>query len=1352
MGRSVMRDTSVLDNIIYGRVDPHIYAFSTNTIPNYLKVGDTYRPVSIRLEEWKAYYKDLTKEYEEVAKVDDDKFFRDYSVHEYLVNHDKKRLKKTELSKGVYYSREFFKDTSANDIKRAIKDIRKSYQANRGDYQFYDAWEGLPVTHRYKRTQTFGLRENQKDVVERFNLAVKQGRKNLLMYAVMRFGKSFTALCCAESMPAKVVVIVSAKDVREEWKYAVESHVRFEKYEFLDAKKLQQDNRAVRKLLKENKRVVVYLTLQDLQGDLIKEKHSDLFKQKVDLLLIDETHFGARGIKYGVSIRNSILKGSTHKYEKDGDVELSDSDRAQIKQFNASVCMHLSGTPYQILMGNEFTKQDIVSFFQYSDVVKEQTDWTDKNNKTDEPEEEWDNPYYGFPQMIRFAFDLNESSTHRLKQMKSNGEPFSLAALFRPQSIKKDKGGRYKRFVHNNEVLDFLKVIDGSKEDDHILSFLNDNHIKGGQLCRHMVVVLPYCASCDALENLIKSNKKNFRNLGDYEIINISSVDNTRSYKSTKSVVDRISECERNSKKTITLTVNRMLTGSTVPYWDTMIFLKDTEFPQEYDQAIFRLQNPFIKLYKNDDGSIIKYNMKPQTLLVDFSLLRMFSLQEQKAQVFNIYNGHTGNHNIEQFIKSDLQISPIITMNAGKMRCVEAADLMQAVSKYSSSRGIAEEAAEIPVDLSLLESQVIYNAIKKENELGSKAGFTTKAHLGDNDTELTISSDQTFDEKKGEDKQKDSQSVKKGLEEDIRKKFQSYYARILFFAFLTRETVHTLEDILKIIRHPGNKRIAVNVGLSKPVLIAMKKMNSFALSALDYKIQHMSALSHDATVEPTERARIALQKFSKLGESEIVTRADTCDYMVGFIPTEVFESVVNKGGKILDVAGKLGEFALSIYQKMIKLGYSHDDIRGAIYTIPTSKLTYEFTRWMYENIGLSIDCIATHFTSYDLLTFKKSKRVIDGEKIRQLLTQNKKFSSIRVEDNSLRGGKKMRFDFVIGNPPYQEEKEGTSDNPVFNFFMDAAFTVAEKVELITPAKFLFNVGKTPKAWNEKMLHDEHFKVLLYEADGKKFFPGTSFTGGIAISYHDTDKEFGAIEVFSSYTVLRSITEKMKSYLKEGVLPDIMFLQNRFDLMTLYEDYPEYREIISSEGKERRIVTSAFNKLDVFDTNDDGVGDSVSVLGLEGSGNTRKYKWIKKKYIEDNGNLHKWKVLVSKSNGASGMIGEEAARITTVPFVVRPSVGYTQSFIGVGAFESEDDAKAVEKYMKTKFVRCLLGILKITQDNPPERWRWIPMQDFSRSSDIDWSITTAEIDKQLYKKYRLSKEEISFIEDHIKEMT
>ena len=337
----------------------------------------------------------------------------------------------------------------------------------------------------------------------------------------------------------------------------------------------------------------------------------------------------------------------------------------------------------------------------------------------------------------------------------------------------------------------------------------------------------------------------------------------------------------------------------------------------------------------------------------------------------------------------------------------------------------------------------------------------------------------------------------------------------------------------------------------------------------------------------------------------------------------------------------------------------------------------------------------------------------------------------------------MKFNVIIGNPPYHEEVEGSSDSAIYNYFMDEAYKIGEKVELITPARFLFNAGKTPKEWNKKILSDKNLKVLDYEGDSSKVFSNTDIKGGIAITYHDSNKILGPIGIFSPYKELRSISDKLQAITKTKNITTLIFLQNRFNLENLYSDYPNFKSLISSNGKERRIVSSSFEKISAFTTNAESEND-VRILGL--IANKRLYKWIHKQYIEDNGNLESYKVLIPKSNG-KGELGETLS----TPIIVQPNTGYTQSFIGFGAFSLKNEAEAMLKYIKTKFVRIALGILKITQDNPPERWAYVPLQDFTSSSDIDWSKSIEEIDEQLFDKYDLDEPERNFIRTKVKEM-
>lgn len=344
-------------------------------------------------------------------------------------------------------------------------------------------------------------------------------------------------------------------------------------------------------------------------------------------------------------------------------------------------------------------------------------------------------------------------------------------------------------------------------------------------------------------------------------------------------------------------------------------------------------------------------------------------------------------------------------------------------------------------------------------------------------------------------------------------------------------------------------------------------------------------------------------------------------------------------------------------------------------------------------------------------------------------------------------GRNMRFNFVIGNPPYQDETIGDNKGfapPIYHKFLDEAYKVSDAVEMIHPARFLFNAGSTPKTWNAKMLNDVHFKVLYYESDASKIFPNTDIKGGVVVTYHDIGQDFGAIKIFTPYDELNSIMKKAAPKGENDSLMSIIYLQNRFNLDLLYRDYPEYQSVIGSDGKDKRFRNNIFDKIPIFVLNRIAETD-IRVIGV--SKNKRIWMYIPSKYIEHgHENLDKWKALVARVNG-SGSFGE----VLSSPIISAPNEGYTQTFIGIGGFNSKWEAENVLKYLKSKFCRTMLGILKITQDNNRETWRMVPLQNFTSSSDIDWSKSIADIDRQLYAKYGLDDKEIAFIESHVKEM-
>ena len=343
----------------------------------------------------------------------------------------------------------------------------------------------------------------------------------------------------------------------------------------------------------------------------------------------------------------------------------------------------------------------------------------------------------------------------------------------------------------------------------------------------------------------------------------------------------------------------------------------------------------------------------------------------------------------------------------------------------------------------------------------------------------------------------------------------------------------------------------------------------------------------------------------------------------------------------------------------------------------------------------------------------------------------------------------MKFFAAIGNPPYQQESKGANanDTPIYHHFYDAAMEVAEKVELISPARFLFNAGGTPKEWNSKMLNDEHFKVLSYTQDSSEIFSNTDIMGGVAITYRDSTKSFEPITAFTPFEELNSIKQKVGAK-KEKSLSEIM---NNRGLYRYSDKAYEEEPAELKKTADRRIAPSAFERMPKLFTKEKP-SDGKEYIQIYGNlGNERVYRWFRKDFVKTVDNLYKYKVLVPKANGSSAIGGATSTPLIGMPLIGKPLIGFTETYISVGETDSLAEAEAILKYVKSKFARTMLGILKITQNNAKPVWEYVPVQNFSNNSEIDWSASVKNIDRQLYKKYNLTNAEIEFIETHVKEM-
>jgi type II restriction enzyme len=327
----------------------------------------------------------------------------------------------------------------------------------------------------------------------------------------------------------------------------------------------------------------------------------------------------------------------------------------------------------------------------------------------------------------------------------------------------------------------------------------------------------------------------------------------------------------------------------------------------------------------------------------------------------------------------------------------------------------------------------------------------------------------------------------------------------------------------------------------------------------------------------------------------------------------------------------------------------------------------------------------------------------------------------------------MKFDAVLGNPPYQESTDTNFAKPVYHYFIDSAKNMAPKyVCMVHPARFLFNAGATPKEWNDKMLNDPHLSIVMYEPESQKLFYGVEIKGGICVTLWQKNNVGKGLEgLFIVQPELRSIVEKIGN----GGFNAIVSPRGETKLtISLDPKYP----------KDLRLAPNYFVRFpEIFRKNQDSI-HSIKVIGLE-EGNKRTERFVEAKLINDL-KLNKWKVFMPKAIG-SGSFGEAMSEL----LIGEPKTCCTYTFLQVGAFTTRNEADNCLRYLKTKFTRALLGTLKITQNNSSDVWKNVPLQDFTKNSNIDWSKSISEIDEQLYKKYGLSKEEIAFIEENVQPM-
>ena len=332
--------------------------------------------------------------------------------------------------------------------------------------------------------------------------------------------------------------------------------------------------------------------------------------------------------------------------------------------------------------------------------------------------------------------------------------------------------------------------------------------------------------------------------------------------------------------------------------------------------------------------------------------------------------------------------------------------------------------------------------------------------------------------------------------------------------------------------------------------------------------------------------------------------------------------------------------------------------------------TIVWNLWQMDGIRGTIPCVSAEHEPMELPLFELPEEV---ETFSLFPAGREEAPPVRIYDwrrqSGLEyrrvntGGRTMKFDFVIGNPPYNEDFNNSGDNanfakPIYNLFIDEARKVSDKVTLIHPARFLFNAGSTPKDWNKKMLSDEHFKVLFYEPNSAKVFPNTDVKGGVAITYYDAGKTFEPIGMFTAFEELNSILKKVEPRIEQS-LGTIISGRGVYRLSTkALDEHPEIEDI-QSKGHKFDVGTGAFQKLEgivFFKENPLDNHEYVRFLGLMKG--KRVWYWARKDFQDPPDSFYTFKVFIPKANG-SGALGEVLST---------PLIQHTRCFLSRGLDE------------------------------------------------------------------------------------
>lgn len=1348
----------------------YIFAIHDKDHEGYLKIGDTtfdstksYKQLPPNCEELNQAARDRIDDYTKTAMVAYDlqytelarkvvtfsdgevetSLFRDKRVHEVL-------YRSGYTSKNFWFSdrtSEWFEVPLSVAI-RAIQAVKEGRTALTAAEKSEGQTSFLPQTvPAAPKKRAITLRDEQVDCVNR-TLTIFRKQNSMLWNCKMRFGKTVTAYALIKKANYQKVIVVTHRPVVEDgWRNDFDlifgegdnrAFLKKDRFDtdssVYDAAMDARNDANLTAYQNSGKAFVYFASMQDLRGsqraDGKFDKNNAVFDMDWDLVIYDEAHEGTQ-TQRGQKVQ-SLLEA-----EKNG---------------KAPKVLQLSGTPYNLMQKYE----NNVYTWDYVMEQKRKREW-DTLHPGDH------NPYADLPELRILTFDLGKSlpTSYRYETLEMafnfteffrvwTGDP---ARDFRPLPA----GAQVGDFVHEADVRSFLDLISSENPESNYPYSTPEYR----EMFRHTLWMVPGVKEASALSKLLKEHPV----FGAYKVANVAGDgDAEMPYDNALTLVKQVIKANR---YTITISCGKLTTGVTVPEWTAVMMLTgsaSTAAPG-YMQTIFRVQS----------AGVLDGKQKERCYVFDFAPDRALNVLSEVNRVTK--RGKTNEEEYRKALGEFLNFCPVIAVDGTQMTEYSVPKMMRQIKRltvdkaiksgfddesvYKQDTGMVMDEEDVELFHTLSDKLSEQKAAKKETKIhinnqgltneeyeeASKLSNKPKRERSKEDEELL---------KKLQDQRKERDKVIRLLRNvSIRLPLLIYGAKV----DLTEE-IH-MADFIDLV-DPESWQEFMPKGVSTALFRKLLKYyDEDVVSGAGLRIRRMAKAADE--LPPTERVKRIAEIFSHFRNPDKETVLTPwrvvnlhLSNMVGgycflneqFDPQEVLEEprlvdqgqvtediFLNPEARILEMNSKSGLYPLYMAYSLYAM-----KLPG-----PEDKLPLEQTQALWQETveqQIFVLCktrMAESITRRTLVGYQDW--TVNTTYIPHLLERmendpQRLAKKLQRTDTWGKEGQPMKFDAIVGNPPYQEDTGGGSAanvaakqaRPVYNLFVEQAKTMQPHyISMIMPARW-YAGGIGLNDFRNEMLNDPHLIRLTDFVNSKDCFSTVDIAGGICYFLWDRDKE----EVCEVTNVSGLERHTMRRNLNEF---GEIFIRSNESLSIIHK-------VLS---RSEHFLTDRVQPIDAFGFPSAARGEKEPFDGCISLIHSQGIGYIKRSDVKKNAELiDKYKATISilvPCNGEVGIDPSKGYKAITTPRIEVPGEVNTFSYLVLGAFDTEEEIKNYKQYLMCKFTRFMLRLTYSSMHIARANFVFVPDQDFTE----EWT------DEKLYKKYELTEDEIAFIESTIRVM-